>query len=908
MKARFVLGAALALGAMHPVAVGAQSATVPPDAPSIRTPSEFNGFDVSKRYIITNKVVEYYQELARASPRVDYAEYGQSIQGRPLPMVMIGSEAMLARKEEIRAGIQRLTNVTEALPATEVDRLTADLPAIAWIFIVDTDEEAGVNVLQEVAHDLATREDAEAKAIRDNVLVIMTPLTNPDSHARYVTWHMLYDVDGAAVDRNAIENRAHWGMNTDGNAYGIDVNRDFAVFVSPEMQALARVATHWHPQFWLDIHSGPNVIFIPPFPRPWHPLWPDSASRWWNEIAHQASDNFGKKGWSFNSREGYEGVTHPSFGLSWGMLGPAVSGMLYETFGGRPGKTTSFIRDDGTIATMRMAMDRHYEGIWSMLQVARDHRKEILRDAHRTVVSAVNDARRGPERAVVLPAEGPGVDPDKVERLVQRLVLQGVQVQRVSEGFSARARDFFADGEATQRFPAGSYVIDFVQPNARLARALMDPTIDYMNPKVEVPYRRKMPYYDSSWGNLALVFGVPAYALSAPVSAAMAPVTDGQLADARKSRADVHTLGRAEAPYAYLLPPGRESSLRIATRLLREGYKLRVFQAPFRIGDQEYDQGTWAALAQRNPAALRERLSELASEHGGKIVEVAGPFTDAGVTFGDESRLVAIPQPMVAVVADWPVAQDHTFGGIRHTLEADFGFAFSPVMLSTVNGADLSKYTAVVLPHAGMDIRGGPGFDAGYKGKLNLPHLRDYVQRGGTLIVVKGAAEAVLADSVFGRDVGMDGWAENTDGATLRARWVTPAVVPDAELATWRTGLDDVFRPVLASGYARDEFAAPGAYPVLLNAREGGRARVVARYSEDPKKLLLDGFMLDSDRASLTGRPFVIEQRLGRGRVVYFADDPTFRGYWYGLNSLFLNALMLPPATGPAAGSSSSSS
>ncbi len=133
--------------------------------------------------------------------------------------------------------------------------MVAETPAIVCIFIVDTDEEAGVEVLQEIAYELATREDDVAQNIRDNMLVIMAPLTNPDSHARYVTWHKLYDVDGASVDPYAVENRAHWGMNTDGNALGIDVNRDFGFFVSPrcgarpDPRALATATHPRHPQW-----------------------------------------------------------------------------------------------------------------------------------------------------------------------------------------------------------------------------------------------------------------------------------------------------------------------------------------------------------------------------------------------------------------------------------------------------------------------------------------------------------------------------------------------------------------------------------------------------------------------------------------------------------------------------------
>ena len=35
----------------------------------------------------------------------------------------------------------------------------------------------------------------------------------------------------------------------------------------------------------------------------------------------------------------------------------------------------------------------------------------------------------------------------------------------------------------------------------------------------------------------------------------------------------------------------------------------------------------------------------------------------------------------------------------------------------------------------------------------------------------------------------------------------------------------------------------------------------------------------------------LIVSRLGSGRVVIFADNPNFRGSWYGTNKLFLNAI-----------------
>lgn len=883
---RIVVAAWIGLGA--PGRVSGQGR-----APS---PAEFHGFDVSTRYVITEAVLDYYRTLARTSPRAEYASYGRSIQGRELPMVTIGSEEDLARRDEIRSAMRRLAQADGPVSTTDAERIAAEMPAVVWIFIVDTDEEAGVNALQEVAYELTTGEEAEIRAIRDNVLVILTPLTNPDSHARYVTWHMLYDVPGAATDPLAVENRAHWGMNTDGNAWGVDVNRDFGFFVSPEMSALGRVVTDWRPHFFLDIHSGPNVIFLPPFPRPYHPLWPAEAPKWWNRVAERASENFGRRGWSFSSRKDYEGVAGVGFGLSWGMLGPAVTGFLYETFGGRPQKTTAFVRSDGTLATMRMAMDRHKLGIYSLLEVAAEDRQELLMDQHRRVEAALAEARRSPVRQVIVPASGAGVDPDKVTRLVDRLTLQEVEVRQATTPFTAQASDFLSLGDVQRRdFPGGTYVIDLVQPQARLARTLLDPTLDFTRPQVEVPYDRRMPYYDAPWGNLPFLFGVRAYASAQPLA------VDGDRVEGRLSAwttagtvptapGSVEGLDRPEPPYAYVLEPGREASYRMATRLMREGYRVRVFRDATRIEGVDYPKGTLGLIRARNPAGLEDRLEVLAQEEGGRVVAVAGPFTDAGLTFGDDDRVAALPAPLVAVVADWPVNQDHTFGGIRATLEGDFRFPFSPVMLETVNRADLSKYTAVVLPHAGMDVRGGPNFNAGYRDRLDLDNLREYVTGGGTLIAIQGASTLVAQDPVLGAGIDVAGWAEQTE-ATLRAEFLT-GLEPDTAVMTWRPGLADLGMPLLASGYPSPVFAAPGSFPLLFDLVEDGGAEVVARYGNDPATLVLDGFMLDEDRPILAGRPFVVVQSAGRGRVIYFAEDPTFRGYWYGLNLLFVNALL----------------
>ena len=62
----------------------------------------------------------------------------------------------------------------------------------------------------------------------------------------------------------------------------------------------------------------------------------------------------------------------------------------------------------------------------------------------------------------------------------------------------------------------------------------------------------------------------------------------------------------------------------------------------------------------------------------------------------------------------------------------------------------------------------------------------------------------------------------------------------------------------------------------------------VIAYTGDP---VYSGFVSEENREALAGTPSLIAERSGDGSVILFADNPNFRGYWYGTNKLFMNAV-----------------
>ena len=62
------------------------------------------------------------------------------------------------------------------------------------------------------------------------------------------------------------------------------------------------------------------------------------------------------------------------------------------------------------------------------------------------------------------------------------------------------------------------------------------------------------------------------------------------------------------------------------------------------------------------------------------------------------------------------------------------------------------------------------------------------------------------------------------------------------------------------------------------------------------EELVASGHLWDENRQQLAYKPLVMVQQHGRGQVIGFTGDPTYRAYLDGLNLLFVNAVFRGPA------------
>ena len=107
--------------------------------------------------------------------------------------------------------------------------------------------------------------------------------------------------------------------------------------------------------------------------------------------------------------------------------------------------------------------------------------------------------------------------------------------------------------------------------------------------------------------------------------------------------------------------------------------------------------------------------------------------------------------------------------------------------------------------------------------------------------------------------------------------------------AIFRVELDDHhFLTMGSSG----SVAVPVLSDRILTPSIGGRT--VGRIAAE--RAMIAGYTWPVMAEALKDQAWLVEESRGRGRVVIFAEDPSFRGTWEGLHGLLLNAVLIGPS------------
>lgn len=804
----------------------------------IPSPAEVIGFEPGQRHPRVDQIVRYFEVLAEATDRVRIEVTGQSHDGRPLLLAYFGSPERLANLEDLRAGRQAASRAGEG-------------PPVVWLgYSVHGDEASGASAAMVTAWYLAASESAEAQAWRDDVLVIMEPVLNPDGLDRFAHWVNMHRGQHPSADPVDREHREAWPRGRT-NYYWFDLNRDWLPLVHPESRARIANYHRWRPHVVTDHHEMGHLtsyFFQPGVPERANPLQPARNVELTEQLAVYHAAALDAAGEPYFTQERFDdyyvgkGSTYPDLTGGVGILfeqGSTRGHLMRTPFGLRSFADAVANQVRTSLSTIRGSHDLGDELIAYQAAFFREQRQA---------------AQRGSNSGWLL---GDGGDPGRAHRLLEVLLQHDIQVRPVTTTVTIEGRE---------HAPGSAWALPADQDHYLLLRSIFsEPTELAMD-----------TFYDVSAWPLQRSFGLPlarvnrlpamAQALSAPPSRTAASIP--------------------EQAVAWVIPWDQYGAAPTLAALLADDLRIQAATRPLTIttaeGPRALKRGSLVihpAIQPVEPTDLRRRLLALAERHGIEVLAATDGLTTAGPDLGSPS-LPMLTTPRVAMLTGEGLRPNHA-GYIWHWFDTRLeqpltridwwrlGIGFEPGRQGALDGL-----THLILP------------DGDYNALPPAVHnqIEAFVHGGGHLIAARSASrfvEGLAFDWNFSGeppererpqqrpygDHESDVARELIGGSALRvfldASHPLAFGYPDGEIATFRRGahrLQGTTNP----------YAEPG------------------RYAEDP---LLAGYLSAENRTRLAGTPALAATRVGPGLVIRMADDFLFRGYWLGTERLFANAV-----------------
>lgn len=856
---------------------------------AIPTIEDVLGYSTGERITKYPDLEKYLHKLAESSDRAKLYTYGETYENRKLYYLIISSPDNMAVLDEIKDKIALLADPRKLKDEAEAESIIKDTPAITWVAcnVHGGEHSSGESSLM-TAYQLIAGEDETTLSILKNSVVIIDPVQNPDGRERSINYFYSAFGINANSDPNAAEHDTAWpGGRT--NHYLFDLNRDWFPLTQVESQAKVKAFLEWNPQVYADLHEmGHNSSYYFPPPRtPINTNIPKIIEDWWEVYGKENADAFDKMGFEYYVREDFDSH-YPGYGEAWPTFHGSV-GMTYEEASARG---LEIKREDETVLTLRDASWHHFTASMSTCHTTAKYREKLLRDFYEFYKTAIEEGNNGSIKEIL-------IDPSDAERLIGRLIHQGIEVQVAEEDFkNSRVRNYTDIRLEEKEFAKGTYIVRMDQPKKRLIQTIFEKEAEISDEFIKEQIQRKkdrlpVQLYDITAWSLPLAYGLNVYwtELQSDVStkSIKKPVKRGGISGKAKS--------------AYLLKYDSNSSAKCAINLLQEGYKGHVAREPFKIklastGEIEsYARGTIVFKVNSNGDGLHKRLNEAAEAEGVQIDPVDTQWVEEGINLGS-NNVAYLKKPSIAVLYERP-ASSASFGWLAYLFEQIYDVKFTAIKYATLRSSRIKDYNVIILPD------GSSGEYNSLIGESGAKHLRSWASAGGTLVMIKGAAAfaarkgielttSTIVNDLRKKDEKPAPPAQKTGTAAKDAPKpepvpleFRPSYVPGAIL---RTKLDQ--NHFLSYSYDESLDVLMGSSTIFTPSRDG---RNVATFV-DKKDLRVSGYIWENMAEAIPGKPYLIDERVGGGHIILYADDPNFRAYWDGLNRLLFNSILFGPS------------
>jgi hypothetical protein len=870
-----------------------------PESRSVPSPEKLLGriMGAPGELLGTEKSYAYARELAKASPRVRVFTIGRSEEGRDILMLAIADEAGIRDLERLKAAIAALADPRRSDKGAAEKLIENSRPIYYFNAALHSDETGSTEAMLELAYRLAVSEQPMIRRIREQLIVLINPISNPDGRDKMVDWFYRYLKD--KTDRPSLPRQSppYWSKYT-----FVDINRDTHQQTHETTKAVHRMFHEWHPTVVHDLHEGVPLMMTWNGTGPYNPNIDPITFTEFLQLSFREVESMTAMGmpgvstWNFG--EGFAHLYLDSVAMNHNSIGRG-----YETFGNGSAETElRAISPGATRAEWYRPLPAPREVKWSArdnlnyqetgaliaLDDAASHARQTLRNFYQKSWDSWHKGLTQPPYAFLIPADQG--DPARVAAMVARLMGQRIEVSQTQHAIDLK------DGT----FAAGTYVVRLDQPYRNYA-------VDLLTPQ-HYPKDGEPPYDDVSWE-------LPAnYHLKA-IATADAGIRDTDLSQLKEPpRVAGHISG--SGPVYLVKDTGQESLL--AARYRLGNFDIQIAEREFDEGGNKFPAGSWIIHEQ---PALHDAVQSTADELGLDFIRT---LTEPEVPHHNAKP------PRIGVWVPW--ADTDSIGWIRYSLDQR-RVPYTYLRDEDIRAGNLrSKIDVLLYGHVDLelaeqieglprtwspmpfkktpqtpsfgtpaesdDITGGIGYEG-------LAQIQRFINEGGLMITLGSgsmlALEGGLVRFVRRSSGGVPRSTAGGGGSSSAASQQAGTRTPGAHV---RVTFDRPDHPI-AYGYPTRTWVFRQNFPLYNIPRRWLRMAYCTTCLDGPEDR--SGIVMewgDSEASSfvvsgqawgeenLIGRPAILDMQVGKGHVVSFNFNPMHRDLNRGDQRLLWNAIL----------------
>jgi hypothetical protein len=812
----------------------------------IKSPDDFLGYSLGTKYTPHYKIVNYFKQVAAAMPKMMRLEqYGQTNEGRPLLLALVASAENFAKLEDIQKNNLRLTGILNDKPGD------VNTPAIVWLsYNVHGNETSSSEAAMKTLYELLNENNAQAREWLKNTVIIIDPCLNPDGRDRYVNWFTQMVGKNANANLNAREHSEPWpGGRT--NHYNFDLNRDWAWQTQVETQGRLKKYNEWMPQIHCDFHEQgvDNPYYFAPAAEPFHEV----ITKWQRDFQLTIGKNHAKyfdaNGWLYFTKEIFD-LFYPAYGDTYPTYNGAI-GITYEQAGG-PGGGLAAQKADGDTLTLKDRIAHHFTTSMSTVEIASINNNRLMNEFKKFFDEAKTNGIGEYKTFVVTENNA-----SKLKALQNFFDINGIKYGAVSSN-TIKGYNYFS-GKDEVFAASNNLAVSAYQPKSALVKVLFEPKSKLSD---------SVTYDITAW-SLPYVYGVQAYAVREKMPAA-------------NYVAQNNSSNITAGAYGYLINYNSFNDAKYLAALLNAKIKIRFAEKNFSCNGKAHKKGTLIVLRKGNEDKM-EQFTMASKKFDAVVTPVTGGFMETGFDFGSE-KVHFIKKPNVALLTGKGVGANAA-GEVWHLFEQQLDYPITLISADEINSAALKNMDVLILP------------DGNYKflrEKEEAVEIKMWVQQGGKIIALENAA-AQIARAEWGfklkkaeEDDKKDDKKEDKNVYADVKRFENRERESIADFipgSIYKLTMDDSHP--LAFGYTGNYFTLKQNSYLYEFMKDGWNVGVIKKEDQ------VAGFVGNKLKDKIKDGTVLGVQQMGKGAIVYFADNPIFRSFWENGKLLLANAVFL---------------